>query len=272
MSTKYAHAAHTGLALSLLALIGCGGTEGTTGGDDVGTGLSAIGAGHVGGTIFAPVALQASCDNSGGDMIRLHGSLLFDNIAVKLTASDTTGAEVQSATVSATTVVKLEDMEVAKQPSLGGVGGNPWIYVQLLDGSGVAVSDEMLLGRCVQGLEESPLALTLPVGVDVQVDAGVCSVDTDKHVTVEGALSLTGLMAKVRLANDLTGTHVAELTSETTIEVLPDGASVTLEGDPALGTTEEEPASYELDLRVVDGNGDTLSNQVSLGTCEALPE
>jgi hypothetical protein len=37
-----------------------------------------------------------------------------------------------------------------KQPVLGGVGGNPWIWTQFLDGGGSAASSEILLGRCEQ--------------------------------------------------------------------------------------------------------------------------
>lgn len=271
MSTKHAFVARASLGLSLFALAACGADEGPTGGDDVATGLSALGAGHAHGAVFAPIRFAASCDNSPGDVIRLHGQLSFDDIAVELVAEDAWGAEVQSAIVSAEAVVQLDEMSVAKQPSLGGVGGNPWIYVQLFDGAGLALSDELLLGRCVQGLEEAPLTLTLPVGVDVQVDAGVCALDADGHATVHGSLSLGGLRAKVRLANDLAGTHVAELSSEATLEVLPEGASVTLSDGPTLGRSDEAAASYEISLRLVDEDGESLSNQVSLGTCATLP-
>jgi hypothetical protein len=41
-------------------------------------------------------------------------------------------------------------MQFPKQPVLGGVGGNPWIYLQFIDGQGNALSGERLLGRCVQ--------------------------------------------------------------------------------------------------------------------------
>jgi hypothetical protein len=38
----------------------------------------------------------------------------------------------------------------AKQPVLGGVGGNPWIWTQFLDGLANPASNEILLGRCEQ--------------------------------------------------------------------------------------------------------------------------
>jgi len=41
-------------------------------------------------------------------------------------------------------------VQFPKQPVLGGVGGNPWISVQFLQGDGSAIGSEELLGRCVQ--------------------------------------------------------------------------------------------------------------------------
>ena len=43
-----------------------------------------------------------------------------------------------------------ETIKFPKQPVQGGVGGNPWISVQLLEGQGNPIGNEALLGRCVQ--------------------------------------------------------------------------------------------------------------------------
>jgi hypothetical protein len=32
----------------------------------------------------------------------------------------------------------------------GGVGGNPWFWIQLRDDQGAALGEEILVGRCVQ--------------------------------------------------------------------------------------------------------------------------
>ena len=43
-----------------------------------------------------------------------------------------------------------QSIQFPKQPPLGGVGGNPRIYFQLLDGSGSPLSGAYYLGKCVQ--------------------------------------------------------------------------------------------------------------------------
>jgi hypothetical protein len=50
-------------------------------------------------------------------------------------------------------VTLLEDgktITFAKQPPLGGAGGNPHIWVQFLDGSGRDLCEPIYVGRCVQ--------------------------------------------------------------------------------------------------------------------------
>lgn len=55
--------------------------------------------------------------------------------------------------VTAADIVALqagESHSIPKQPSRGGVGGNPWIYAQLVDADGAPLTDELFIGRCVQ--------------------------------------------------------------------------------------------------------------------------
>jgi len=43
-----------------------------------------------------------------------------------------------------------ETIRFAKQPPQGGVGGNPRISIQFLDGSANPLGDPIFLGKCVQ--------------------------------------------------------------------------------------------------------------------------
>src|SRR5256886_15411668 len=44
-----------------------------------------------------------------------------------------------------------EQIVIPKQPVLGGVGGNPFIWVHFIGANGAALSSEIFVGRCVQG-------------------------------------------------------------------------------------------------------------------------
>ncbi|MEW5847570.1 MAG: hypothetical protein AB2A00_02110 [Myxococcota bacterium] len=42
-------------------------------------------------------------------------------------------------------------IHIAKQPSIGGVGGNPRLYGEFTDGEGEAVSESVYFGKCIDG-------------------------------------------------------------------------------------------------------------------------
>src|SRR5439155_1286152 len=61
----------------------------------------------------------------------------------------------QTIVTFATNVVLVplgDKIVIPKQPVLGGVGGNPHIFIQFFNNAG-NLSDEIYLGRCVQGLK-----------------------------------------------------------------------------------------------------------------------
>ena len=61
-----------------------------------------------------------------------------------------THTHTEDVTVDVVILPAGETIQFAKQPPLGGVGGNPRISIQFLDGSGNPLGDPIFLGRCVQ--------------------------------------------------------------------------------------------------------------------------
>jgi hypothetical protein len=96
-----------------------------------------------------------SCDNHGST-ISLSGqiSLTGINANIIFTNNDNpVGGPHQNTQPTSVSVVLIpagQTIQFAKQPPLGGVGGNPWIFLTFLDGHSQPVGDEILLGRCVQ--------------------------------------------------------------------------------------------------------------------------
>lgn len=68
-----------------------------------------------------------------------------------------------------------EDTEVAKQPPLNGVGGNPYIFVQFYDDDGRSLHRKpILLGRCVQGLQSTSVLFALATHGEADITAEGC--------------------------------------------------------------------------------------------------
>ena len=93
----------------------------------------------------------SGCSNNPGPYITINGEMDLGGVKAKIILSN----NAKLTHVASTDVVADVDLipegdaiKIAKQPSRGGVGGNPWIYVALVGADGAALSDEVLVGRC----------------------------------------------------------------------------------------------------------------------------
>lgn len=114
--------------------------------------------------VDAPLVLPATatadimggtCSNKGST-ISLSGQLSLsglDGMLMFANSDNPVGGPHQANVMSAMSVTLIpagDSITFAKQPSLGGVGGNPWIYLDFTDPAGMFPDPPMLLGRCVQ--------------------------------------------------------------------------------------------------------------------------
>ena len=118
-------------------------------------GLSSVDAPLTIAALATATVTGGTCSNTGST-ISLSGELKLSGLNAMLMFANNdnpVGGPHQANVMSAVSVVLIpagQSITFAKQPSLGGVGGNPWIYLQFLDGKGGALTDPVLLGRCVQ--------------------------------------------------------------------------------------------------------------------------
>ena len=100
-------------------------------------------------------------------------------------------------------------LTIPKQPVNGGVGGNPYIYIKFTDGQSNDLSDEVLLGRCVQGMKISSDLIQNAMAV-AHVSSGNCSNKGGPTISVDGEITLGGLHATFIFRNNPKGTHTTE--------------------------------------------------------------
>jgi hypothetical protein len=93
------------------------------------------------------------CTNSGGPNITLSGELKLGGLCGSLIFSNNaklTHATAADVVIDIVLIPAGKSIVFAKQPPLDGAGGNPFIYVQFLNGQGVEISDYIFVGRCNQ--------------------------------------------------------------------------------------------------------------------------
>lgn len=218
-------------------------------------------------------AIADQCQNNPGPFITLSGDLTLGGIGGRLIFRNNvkgTHQRIEEVAVDVPLLAAGETIHFAKQPSRGGVGGNPYIFVQFFDGGWKALSSPILLGRCVQGLK--PGALLFKELADAALDAvvtGDCSNSPGPEIALEGGVALGALNAKLIFTNNRKGTHLSSSDVVVDLEILPAGQELVFPKQPPLGGVGGNPHIY---FQFVNDAGSPLSSEFYLGRCVQLSQ
>jgi len=211
------------------------------------------------------------CSNSPGPQITLSGTaalagfgvdMLFSN-NLKDTHTYTVDKDVETVLQPAGT-----DIVIPKQPVLGGVGGNPFIWVQFIDASGAPASDAIFVGRCVQG-SRLDFASAQDPRADVSADFAVseCNNNPGPFISMDADMAFEGLGMQMIFSNNVKLTHSAVRSQ--TMTILPAGMDFSFPKQPVLGGVGGNPWIF---AAFTDGNGTAFGDPVLLGRCVQLSQ
>src|SRR5262245_61241262 len=112
----------------------------------------------------------SSLSNHPGPYITMEGELTLGAIdAVLIFRNNEKGTHEREEDITVRCSLSSEQViRFNKQPPLGGVGGNPFIFLQLFDDRGDQLTEKVLIGRVVQGLLDVDLNLRNFVDVVAQ--------------------------------------------------------------------------------------------------------
>jgi len=214
-------------------------------------------------TIHASVT-ATDCSNAPGPYITLSGPIGLGKVDAKFTFENNlkgTHTFTDTSTITANVIPAGTSIQIPKQPVLGGVGGNPYIYLQFVDSNGNPLTGEYFLGRCVQGLSDVAATVSIPSTLNMDVSALDCS-NKASTISLSGSLVLSGLDAKIIFRNNVKGTH--ENDQSVTANIIPSGTSITFPKQPSLGGVGGNPWIF---LQFLDENGTPIGNTIFLGRC-----
>jgi hypothetical protein len=219
------------------------------------------------------VADAMDCTNNPGPVIAFSGAAQLGGFGVDLVFSNNfkgTHADVGEATVQSVTLLSLGDpITIPKQPVLGGVGGNPWIWIQFVDGAGNPTSPEYYLGRCVQGARlEFNGVTTAPASAVATLTTVSCENSPGPFISFDASLAFGGLGVQAIFRNqreDGAPHEANEVASAAT--VIPAGLSYEFPKQGALGGVGGNPWIFGA---FTDGAAARLSTETLIGRCEQL--
>jgi hypothetical protein len=224
-----------------------------------------------------PTQLQGSitasdCQNAPGPQITFEGALALDGLGAQLIFRNNekgTHTHTEEFKANSTLLKPGDTIVIPKQPSQGGVGGNPFIWVQILNTNGQAVTGEIFLGRCVQGAWKVSPNLTIPVTAAARIAVEDCTNNPGPFITLEGDMSFfPGLVARFIFRNNdnpVGGPHEASAIRDMTI--LPAGKTIQFPKQPVLGGVGGNPW---ISFLFLNGRNEPIGTEYLLGRCVQL--
>jgi hypothetical protein len=100
-------------------------------------------------TIAALLISASGCENHPGPKIYFGGDANLSGLCAKLILrNNVKGTHIGEWETTITLIPDGAPLTIPKQPSQGGSGVNPLIWIQFLQGNGDAIGDPQFLGRC----------------------------------------------------------------------------------------------------------------------------
>lgn len=210
---------------------------------------------------------ETGCLNHPGPQITIGGELKLGGMKARVILMNNVKGTHTTVVVNQYDVTLLLDdapIVIPKQPVLGGVGGNPHIYLQFTDGKGNARSEEFYLGRCVQGLKFNTDLIVAALAL-ARVHTEGCKNHPGPYITLGGDIVLGGLHANLILRNNVKGTHTAE--EEHDVALILDGTKITIPKQPSRGGSGGNPL---ISIQFLQGDGTPIGDPIMLGRCNRI--
>lgn len=212
--------------------------------------------------VSADVAI--ACDSRGPTVTLESGGIVLSGLTADVTFRQNKVHQTTVPKVFSAVLLGLnKSITIPKQPPLDGVGGNPWIYLQLLDDNGFELGQEILVGRCKQSngvtrrLEADYLvALLAQVSYDVDCSNNGPWITLFGNATVEDTVHV-----RVIFRNNAQGTHEnGEFTGY--LSVVLSGQTVKIPKQPPLGGSGGNPRVL---VQLKGANGALVGDPIDLG-------
>ena len=212
------------------------------------------------------------CSNNPGPQITFSGGTYLGGFGVAMTFTNNmqgTHSYTDGHTVVATVQPAGGEIVIPKQPVLGGTGGNPFIWVQFVGGDGSALTNEIFVGRCVQGAGwhvTQPAVTSASAHAEFTVES--CENSPGPYISFTSGMTMAGMSARIIFRNNdnpVGGPHKDDVTRD--VALIPPGLDLRFPKQPVLGGVGGNPWIF---AAFADGSGTALGAATLLGRCEQL--
>ena len=230
-----------------------------------------------------PMNLQASvtsfeCENAPGPWINFEGAVSLAGLNIQMICRNNINKDVHPYVEDVQTVVGVATgttIRIPKQPSHPfaggtgtGVGGNPWISMQIVDSNNRPLSGEIMLGRCVQGAFNPTIDFNAAVVAQALVETLDCTNNRGPYINVSGSMSVSpGVKARLIFRNQRTDGAPHEAIAMADVALFTDGFTFSFPKQPVQGGVGGNPW---ISVRFANDAGQPIGPETLLGRCVQL--
>lgn len=216
---------------------------------------------------FAATIQTSACSTLPGPQVQLQGTLTPAPLDIDVIFSHVQGAPDPQASVAVSRDVVPQDAPVISpsQSVQSAMGGNPYLWLQLTDSKGRALTSEIFLGRCDEGTFSPTIELVVPSKALADVSATSCEVASGPVVGFDGQVEMSPLHANLIFRSSPTSPNKPQ--AEIELVILPTGPAFQFpQTDVQAGVGGNPLISTQFRLE----GGAAIGNENSLGRCKAI--
>ncbi|HKQ97742.1 MAG TPA: hypothetical protein VJV75_07700 [Candidatus Polarisedimenticolia bacterium] len=219
-------------------------------------------------TLTATIEASA-CSAAPGPTINLNGDLVLAGLNVEVMYRQTGPTSDVPIVVQQTVVPADQHHATPAQQITAGVSQNPYLWLQLIDEKGRALTSEIFLGRCEQGTFNIAPTFAIPASALAQATASECNAANGPSVVLNGATEVTPLNARIvfrsNVPGDVPNGQIQQ--SESAMVIQPEHLTFAFPIDPATGSGGGNP---QVSVQFRMQNGNVIGPEVRLGRCGSL--
>ncbi|MGH9870425.1 MAG: hypothetical protein ACREAA_20005 [Candidatus Polarisedimenticolia bacterium] len=218
---------------------------------------------------FTAVIGATGCSGSPGPQINLQGNLALTGLSAEVIFSNPQGVSGQQDIMVAQAVVPNDQqVGVPGQSIVGGIGDNPFIWLQLTDQNDKPLTSELFLGRCDQAQFNVATGVQVPMSAIADISTAECESTGGPAVTLEGQVDLMPIHGKLIFRSSDSATPRGR-NDEVVVDLvlLPTGQTYPFPQQAVVGGTGGNPL---ISIQLRQEGGEAIGSRSQLGRCGAL--
>lgn len=216
---------------------------------------------------FTATIQTTNCMAAPGPQVNVTSELVVAGLESQVIFSQPGGAQGERFVVEQEVVPENAPIPFPQQTVVGGLGNDPFLWLQLTDAQGRPLTSEIFLGRCSQGSFTPSAVLTVPLETSMELSSSACNVAPGPIVAVEnGSADLSAINGKLvfRTTSDPRG-HRDEAVLD--LVLLPAGQTYTIPQQDIQGQISANP---QISVQFLEGGGEPVGNEIRFGRCSTL--